>query len=76
MSKQMGRPKLTTEELARVETQIPWDEDVALNALVAEAGVSKRTLLRLFISTGLRAYTDAWAAVMPSSAPAGSARRQ
>lgn len=75
MSKRMGRPKVLPEDMVRAETEIPWDEDAALNAVAEESGVSKRALLRLFISSGLSAYTDAWAAVnRPPATP--TARRQ
>jgi len=75
MSEQMGRPKVLSDDMVIAKTSIPWDEDAALNAVAEESGVSKRALLRLFISSGLSAYTDAWAAVnRPPATP--TTRRQ
>ena len=72
----MARPKVLSEDVVRVEVTIPWEEAVALNAVAEESGVSKMSLLRLFISSGLNAYTNAWADVLPSSAPPASGPRK
>lgn len=58
MSKRMGRPKVLSDDMERVATTIPWQDNAALNALVDSTGVAKTALLRLFISTGIQAYTD------------------
>ncbi len=58
MSERAGRPKVLDEDMERVGTTIPWQDDAALNALVASTGISKTALLRLFISTGIQAFTD------------------
>lgn len=60
MSKHMGRPKVLAEDVVRLQVNVPWQADASLNAVAAASGVSKATLVRTFIETGLRAYVDVW----------------
>lgn len=69
MSKPTGRPKALAEDTVLVKTHIPWEHDVALNAVVGASGLSKASLLRLFIETGLSAYIETSVEFTPSPTP-------
>lgn len=65
----MARPKALPDDLVRIESAIPWYEDAALNAAVAATGISKASILRLIISTGIRTYVDVTTELLPTMTP-------
>lgn len=78
MSEQMGRPKVLDEEMVRIQTTVTRSDKKALAAIAAECGMSERSLLRLFITTGMQAYSNTVAEVgyAPTApSPRGNARR-
>ena len=46
MSDQMGRPKVLSDDMVRVETTVTRSDKKALAAMAAESGMSERSLLR------------------------------
>ncbi|WP_426621711.1 hypothetical protein [Microbacterium sp. As-52] len=78
MSDQMGRPKVLSDDMVRVETTVARSDKKALAAMADESGMSERSLLRLFITTGMQAYSNTVAAMeqMPATpAPRRRVRR-
>lgn len=58
MSNPIGRPRVLSDDTVRLQVNVPWHADAELNAVAAASGVSKASLVRLFIETGLRAYVE------------------
>ena len=78
MSDQMGRPKVLSDDMVRVETTVTRSDKKALAAMAAESGMSERSLLRLFITTGMQACSNTVAEVgyVPTApSPRGRVRR-
>lgn len=78
MSDQMGRPKVLDEDMVRVETTVSRSEKKALAAMADESGISERSLLRIFIATSMRAYSNTVATlgyVPTAPSPRGGVRR-
>lgn len=66
MSNPMGRPKVIEGDVVLLQVKVPWEEAAELNAVADAAGVSKAALVRMLLSYGLRAYTNAWTATAPT----------
>lgn len=58
MSEQMGRPRVLDDDMVMVKTTVSRSEKKALAAMADESGMSERSLLRLFITTSMQAYSN------------------
>jgi hypothetical protein len=74
----MVRPTTLGEDMVRVTTTVSRSDKKTLAALAAESDISERSLLRLFITTGMQAYSNTIADmgyVPTAPSPRGGARR-